>query len=176
MRGKVSTTKSQSTEAGITPAYAGKSTIACDLFFDGQDHPRLCGEKFVGEMLRKIVEGSPPPMRGKGDCERVHLDWFRITPAYAGKSTLCQKVNCRVGDHPRLCGEKGKYHALYFVTKGSPPPMRGKVGYAVVGNGGYRITPAYAGKSPCSAFYDMRTKDHPRLCGEKFSSSHSPKV
>ena len=49
----------------ITPAYAGKSIIIYHRKYGVLDHPRLCGEKFVGEMLRKIVEGSPPPMRGK---------------------------------------------------------------------------------------------------------------
>ena len=46
-------------------------------------------------------------MRGKV----IDVDDFeqseRITPAYAGKSTLCSKVERNYGDHPRLCGEKG---------------------------------------------------------------------
>ena len=30
-----------------------------------------------------------------------------------------------------------------------------------------RITPAYAGKSCCAAKASKKSKDHPRLCGEK---------
>ncbi len=29
------------------------------------------------------------------------------------------------------------------------------------------ITPAYAGKSMYQILFDLNTKDHPRLCGEK---------
>ena len=32
-----------------------------------------------------------------------------------------------------------------------------------------RITPAYAGKSQCNTISAKNKKDHPRLCGEKFS-------
>ena len=65
-------------------------------------------------------------MRGKDDGALPEPISNRITPAYAGKSIteIFQKdVN---KDHPRLCGEKGKYENLYSQLKGSPPPMRGK--------------------------------------------------
>ena len=51
---------------------------------------------------------------------------IRITPAYAGKSTL-QKH-------------------LKSVNLGSPPPMRGKVLTVCLAQFFFRITPAYAGK------------------------------
>ena len=69
-----------------------------------------------------------------------------ITPAYAGKSRWLYAGNCKVKDHPRLCGEKQRLFKVYSLHLGSPPPMRGKV------NGSFRddcaigITPAYAGK------------------------------
>ena len=50
-----------------------------------QDHPRLCG---------------------KESFDPEDIDEDGITPAYAGKSTLCSKVERNDGDHPRLCGEK----------------------------------------------------------------------
>ena len=85
MRGKENRGIHCKTRHRITPAYAGKSRVIGRSDDTKKDHPRLCGEKFVGEMLRKIVEGSPPPMRGKvSKCPPV--DFFhRITPAYAGK-------------------------------------------------------------------------------------------
>ena len=51
--------------AGITPAYAGKSTWKCMPFATLQDHPRLCGEKCKDGRVRGLLQGSPPPMRGK---------------------------------------------------------------------------------------------------------------
>ena len=69
MRGKVSIRRNLPRHTGITPAYAGKSTVQTIAAFE------------------KL--GSPPPMRGKGDRFPA-LDPFRgITPAYAGKSRPC---------------------------------------------------------------------------------------
>ena len=66
MRGKVPAQQAEVLFSGITPAYAGKSARGCRSLRSLRDHPRLCGEKFVGHQ--------------KADRR------FRITPAYAGKS------------------------------------------------------------------------------------------
>ena len=72
--------------AGITPAYAGKSS--CDWFSRSScwDHPRLCGEKNHPTLSIIWLWGSPPPMRGKGSDEQERQQLIGITPAYAGKS------------------------------------------------------------------------------------------
>ena len=46
--------------------------------------------------------------------------------------------------------------------------MRGKVHIVIHTIAIIRITPAYAGKSIKTAGRDRYTRDHPRLCGEKF--------
>ena len=46
--------------------------------------------------------------------------------------------------------------------------MRGKVGGEGEGKDRVRITPAYAGKSCLCLLHDLGSRDHPRLCGEKF--------
>ena len=71
----------------ITPAYAGKSKPQPKAMGTFQDHPRLCGEKVVLLICTLVDRGSPPPMRGKVDNIFAQLDFFRITPAYAGKSS-----------------------------------------------------------------------------------------
>ena len=106
-------------------------------------------------------------MRGKDWEAAEHFPPERITPAYAGKSSPVKINAFRNSDHPRLCGEKGKYENLYSQLKGSPPPMRGKVILNHLEPLSRRITPAYAGKSKISAFRRCRFSDHPRLCGEK---------
>ena len=73
---------------------------------------------------------------------------MRITPAYAGKSNAEEKTA--------------------ELDTGSPPPMRGKVTDFRKVKGSGRITPAYAGKSPYTYSFEPATRDHPRLCGEKF--------
>ena len=86
-------------------------------------------------------------MRGKVRRRRLVRHCRRITPAYAGKSIGLLIALTVLRDHPRLCGEKVDTTPLFSHTKGSPPPMRGKVlklpdAFLLVG-----ITPAYAGKS-----------------------------
>ena len=48
--------------------------------------------------------------------------------------------------------------------------MRGKAENACVTGEGNRITPAYAGKSFDTHSFGFDKQDHPRLCGEKFTS------
>ena len=45
-------------------------------------------------------------MRGKVNFHFFFLRIFRITPAYAGKSSFAYLLLPCVLDHPRLCGEK----------------------------------------------------------------------
>ena len=87
-------------------------------------------------------------MRGKVVYIMCKLLWFRITPAYAGKSQFARRFQQREQDHPRVCGEKQGQQILYHAVVGSPPRMRGKVRPLNVLKQGMLITPAYAGKSP----------------------------
>ena len=99
----------QSRFQGITPAYAGKSTNKNGGKRNERDHPRLCGEKRKTCQRRKIILGSPPPMRGKVTHAPAHVVVGGITPAYAGKRDKGQLFNCSAKDHPRLCGEKKQF-------------------------------------------------------------------
>ena len=46
--------------------------------------------------------------------------------------------------------------------------MRGKASVLLDGCADARITPAYAGKSCTSCSWQPRSRDHPRMCGEKY--------
>ena len=167
MRGKAASGFLSALVCRITPAYAGKSYLIGTGLSDTKDHPRVCGEKTVLDLSRLVEQGSPPRMRGK---EVVFIDSYlvsRITPAYAGKRfDPIHRITFQ-RDHPRVCGEKITGGNLLPVNKGSPPRMRGKAnkGFAFLDK--VRITPAYAGKSSCSAYCGRGRKDHPRVCGEK---------
>ena len=106
-------------------------------------------------------------MRGKGEgCRAASAD-HRITPAYAGKrQTQCFKI-FPDKDHPRLCGEKGRFTSSPLPPSGSPPPMRGKAKSSGSRQPRTGITPAYAGKRISVVSFDRHYWDHPRLCGEK---------
>ena len=73
---------------GITPAYAGKSIVERRCKSQWRDHPRLCGEKVSAVGVFSPFNGSPPPMRGKGEAPDLSYHTERITPAYAGKRIL----------------------------------------------------------------------------------------
>ena len=152
---------------GITPAYAGKSSMKDCFEHLNQDHPRVCGEKTTRHSLKRCGTGSPPRMRGKAAHHEVCVLVLGITPAYAGKRICCRLAAIRDRDHPRVCGEKLILDETYKAKSGSPPRMRGKVDYGADVANGFGITPAYAGKSrtgytPCAS-----EEDHPRVCGEK---------
>ena len=49
-----------------------------------------------------------------------------ITPAYAGKREGPKNAQSKVGDHPRVCGEKFFVVLVRLFGPGSPPRMRGK--------------------------------------------------
>ena len=176
MRGKGTKRCSSRRGGRITPAYAGKSKrIAPSSVLFG-DHPRVCGEKPRPRLWRVPAKGSPPRMRGKEVITMTTRQETRITPAYAGKSTLAGLLHITLRDHPRVCGEKLQIRCPADLHPGSPPRMRGKVFGLVSSIPGLGITPAYAGKSTPMSHCIFSFWDHPRVCGEKTKKipSHRP--
>ena len=108
-------------------------------------------------------------MRGKGSPPRYSGIWTGITPAYAGKSLFQPTVFLRARDHPRVCGEKLTPRRSGSLNLGSPPRMRGKVIRCSICQRGSGITPAYAGKRHLVMDTSPLCRDHPRVCGEKFT-------
>ena len=106
-------------------------------------------------------------MRGKVQYQHCLRSAGRITPAHAGKSKIEQVLLASDGDHPRPCGEKPTSAIVDPSTRGSPPPMRGKVWNSRRGWVPRGITPAHAGKSCTTTATTTAPRDHPRPCGEK---------
>ena len=115
-------------------------------------------------------QGSPPLTRGKVIYPACIVDSARITPAYAGKRISYSLPPTSRRDHPRLRGEKRCNINLIFVPRGSPPLTRGKGKNTPFRNVRIRITPAYAGKRIKGGKMQRKTRDHPRLRGEKLSA------
>jgi len=55
-------------------------------------------------------------MRGKDGGSSAEYDSDGITPAYAGKRSLCLLPQVQAQDHPRLCGEKLPIPLLPNIT------------------------------------------------------------
>ena len=92
---------------------------------------------------------------------------WRITPAWAGKRMSFFASSELDKDHPRVGGEKFSTVFVGFLLPGSPPRGRGKVEDMRKAGLNPRITPAWAGKSRRHAESRTKSKDHPRVGGEK---------
>ena len=166
VRGKRIHSRARSDNPGITPARAGKTACVYRLQARAEDHPRACGENIDDARARRVIEGSPPRVRGKHAAASERAAKTGITPARAGKTPVpgCTRRQC--GDHPRACGENRAGGRRKRYSSGSPPRVRGKPSkfgtYAAAG----RITPARAGKTPPHLMKANDTADHPRACGE----------
>ena len=133
-------------KAGITPAWAGKSSTGNHLVRLTQDHPRVGGEKCMTLICTRPDRGSPPRGRGKVSFVVLTLSVIGITPAWAGKRRAASSRRSVRRDHPRVGGEKGARRPVFPCRSGSPPRGRGKVlagdkPVPLIG-----ITPAWAGK------------------------------
>ena len=139
------------------------------------DHPRVCGEKMVSMIPHRRSQGSPPRVRGKARGAWDAKARKGITPAYAGKRTIPQRPTPTWRDHPRVCGEKFLKQVESLSYLGSPPRMRGKVHLTAYFFIIWGITPACAGKSCRRCPQRSRSRDHPRVCGEKADNDYDEK-
>ena len=114
----------------------------------------MCGEKARSRAMPTSAIGSPPHVRGKVGVTDIAPVSPRITPACAGKSTIC-------GEWQQTFG-------------GSPPHVRGKDMDTLQTVHDARITPACAGKSVPELCVYTHNLDHPRMCGEKKSATLRP--
>ena len=69
-----------------------------------------------------------------------------------------------------MCGEQGIDPDQVAMEGGSPPRVRGTVAYVLSYSSSYGITPACAGNRHFVDYPIFGQKDHPRVCGEQFSS------
>ena len=166
-RGKVSAVLPEASQAGIIPAYAGKSNLLPVARQGGRDHPRLRGEKLIQAAFIISDVGSSPLTRGKVDPPPSPPSEEGIIPAYAGKSISPFSLDNYARDHPRLRGEKECLSLSHQPVSGSSPLTRGKVRVWMSGIWPTRIIPAYAGKSVRIGLIIIGLWDHPRLRGEK---------
>ena len=171
MRGKEKRLATVWSKFRITPACAGKRPAQTSAGTRRRDHPRVCGEKHHAPSRFPSRTGSPPRVRGKALHRTTGTASTGITPACAGKSRASTSSSRTVGDHPRVCGEKSGRRADREAGVGSPPRVRGKGVKRCTKIGVEGITPACAGKSTNTAGGDARSRDHPRVCGEKTKES-----
>ena len=115
----------------------------------------------------RSIMGSPPHRRGKGGTDRSGDLRHGFTPAQAGKSWNRHRPSRHSANHPRACGEKPNSRRMSSCRVGSPPRGRGKDIRNWSRENATEITPAWAGKSFPAGCPRSRSRDHPRVGGEK---------
>ena len=117
------------TEAGITPARAGKTATMTPVICTSEDHPRSCGKDVNKLLEEKRNKGSPPLVRERLRLRISKNFQCRITPARAGKTLSVIFSDQGIEDHPRSCGKDGSPLPFNAPGEGSPPLVRERPGY-----------------------------------------------
>ena len=71
------------------PAHAGKTQLSRSDHDPPEEHPRACGENYVGFIELLNFSGTSPRMRGKQNPGFTVISVGRNIPAYAGKTECC---------------------------------------------------------------------------------------
>ena len=154
---------------GIIPAYAGNTLLLILKIWATRDHPRVCGEHWLGSDRWVFVLGSSPRMRGTHVDGVGLLRHLGIIPAYAGNTRIQFSERSHRWDHPRVCGEHIAWHMPRYGYMGSSPRMRGTRKHCQHRFQRNRIIPAYAGNTKPAEDRPTYLRDHPRVCGEHYA-------
>ena len=164
------TIKSKSRFIRITPARAGKTFSLYRRIRHKQDHPRSCGKDLLAYSSYSSNPGSPPLVRERRPLQLDIVERLGITPARAGKTRACRRLNPSTQDHPRSCGKDVKMLDKDAVVLGSPPLVRERLSSQFLPGIFFRITPARAGKTDDIPVRINVSQDHPRSCGKDLSA------
>ena len=154
------------TEAGITPARAGKTATMTPVICTSEDHPRSCGKDHDAIFEQAVELGSPPLVRERRRGKPRFFTPTGITPARAGKTLISYWKKKEIRDHPRSCGKDFVCVFRRTSNVGSPPLVRERRCLSFFRTRELRITPARAGKTVRLYHSTPLEKDHPRSCGK----------
>ena len=157
----------------LIPARAGKTGRRASWSRCSGAHPRACGENLRAGPRRVGRGGSSPRVRGKLPVLRLQFPGAGLIPARAGKTPWSNPARRCGGAHPRACGENVEAVRAYYNPGGSSPRVRGKPAVGGRPDGGPRLIPARAGKTPPGPSRGHSPTAHPRACGENINPHFS---
>ena len=117
-------------------------------------------------MVCVLQIGSPPLTRERQTSFACIVFFYRITPAYAGKTCSSYYKIQLLRDHPRLRGKDSIISVCCVSEPGSPPLTRERQSLPKKLPVEEGITPAYAGKTFPLSSQEVTNEDHPRLRGK----------
>ena len=109
---------------GITPACAGRTSIARIIISVTWDHPRVCGKDYLKKLFMQQPPGSPPRVQEGLYFTSVVSILFGITPARAGRTRAIMERGDLNEDHPRSRGKDTARRLYEEEFEGSPPLAR----------------------------------------------------
>ena len=146
-RGKRRPSSPTRSPARLIPAWAGKTPCSRVPSASWPAHPRMGGENAYACPVGFCLAGSSPHGRGKR-CRRARRRRRGgLIPAWAGKTIYVDWATLSQAAHPRMGGENLRNRHSKRVAGGSSPHGRGKQGLSEREHGGYRLIPAWAGKT-----------------------------
>ena len=165
-RGKPSCTGRRTRWAGLIPAWAGKTGRTSRATASARAHPRVGGENGLLGVNQVVSGGSSPRGRGKPGHGHRPRRPPRLIPAWAGKTCSGPRTRSRAWAHPRVGGENRLPVRTVRRVRGSSPRGRGKPPFPPLLRHGFRLIPAWAGKTSSGRFPVNSLAAHPRVGGE----------
>ena len=149
----------------IIPARAGFTRVASWAPEYASDHPRSRGVYTVTIITLTASAGSSPLARGLLNHLNISMNVFRIIPARAGFTVVCEGSRSWLQDHPR---SRGVYTSIVLSVSGwsgSSPLARGLLCRDLHLNPHVWIIPARAGFTTAFLPLLREMMDHPRSRG-----------
>ena len=111
--------------------------------------------------------GPPPRTRGTRCAHQGRRRGPGTTPAYAGNAPTWLATWALSRDHPRVRGERSACRRSSGSRSGPPPRTRGTRRLGSLETADHGTTPAYAGNAFFCWTSTVRSRDHPRVRGER---------
>ncbi len=92
----------------ITPAWAGTTEGELNQAAEVADYPRVGGDDSSAGFSSAYSAGLPPRGRGRHALHHPSPDYPRITPAWAGTTTVPVMLAGKLTDYPRVGGDDRK--------------------------------------------------------------------
>ena len=172
VRGKPHRSQPLIPEQRLIPACAGKTADPNSVAPDAPAHPRVCGENAPLTDAQSLFAGSSPRVRGKPPGRSPAYPGPGLIPACAGKTRSCGLRGSCCWAHPRVCGENAVPPLGAATCMGSSPRVRGKQQDQGQKKLPPRLIPACAGKTFKPRAAVIRSRAHPRVCGENIGTTY----
>ena len=155
------------------PACAGNAGMVNVAWPGNTVHPRMRGERWGDARHVRVRAGSSPHARGTPAGTYRDVGSHRFIPACAGNACPWWRTARLPAVHPRMRGERFDPVPPVVWMIGSSPHARGTPRRAGCDFLVSRFIPACAGNASASSPFRALTPVHPRMRGERASTTAS---